>query len=200
MREYDRELMKQMLLVMRAADFAARRHVDQRRKGRAREPYLNHLAEVAFLLADTASEPDPQLIAAGWLHDTLEDTATSKEELEALFGKEVTRIVSEVTDDKSLPKAERKRLQVENTAKKSREARLLKLADKTSNLRSLAKSPPEDWDRRRLAEYGEWAKAVVASCRGLNAALEDAFDQAAAEFAAKLALVHPSSEVPDHAG
>ena len=127
------------------------------------------------------------LISAGWLHDTLEDTATSKEELVFLFGKEVAGIVAEVTDDKSLPKAERKRLQVETTAKKSPQARLLKIADKTSNLRSLAISPPEGWDTRRMVEYGEWAEAVVASCRGLNAPLEIAFDQAAAEFAAKIA-------------
>jgi (p)ppGpp synthase/HD superfamily hydrolase len=100
------------VLVTRTADFAARRHVDQRRKGAAREPYINHLAEVAHLLSEATDGEDGALIAAGFLHDTLEDTETEYEELQAIFGQDVASLVAEVTDDKSLPKAERKRLQV----------------------------------------------------------------------------------------
>ena len=159
-----------VVLVMRAADFAARRHAAQHRKGSAREPYVNHLAEVASLLAEAAREPDAALVAAGWLHDTLEDTPTDRAELERLFGPAVADLVAEVTDDKSLPKAERKRRQVD-----------MQLADKTSNLRSLAASPPEGWERQRIADYVAWAEEVVAGCRGTNAALESLFDRAAAE-------------------
>src|SRR5262245_26993902 len=133
-------------LVTRAADFAARRHVNQRRKGAAQEPYFNHLAEVAALLAEHVNPPDAELIAAGYLHDTLEDTETTFEELETAFGPVITKIVSECTDDKSLPKAERKRRQVESTPKKSVRARLLKIADKTSNLRALVYTPPSNWE------------------------------------------------------
>ncbi|MCP1559408.1 UNVERIFIED_ORG: (p)ppGpp synthase/HD superfamily hydrolase [Methylobacterium sp. SuP10 SLI 274] len=168
-------------LVSRAADFAARRHADQKRKGAAHEPYVNHLAEVASLLAETMGEPDAALVAAGWLHDTVEDTQTDREELERLFGPRVASLVAEVTDDKSLPKAERKRRQVEAAPHKSAGAKAIKLADKTSNLRSLTASPPEGWERQRIADYIAWAQEVVAGCRGTNAALEDRFDRAVAE-------------------
>ena len=168
-------------LVSRAADFAARRHSDQRRKGSAREPYVNHLAEVAALLAETAEAPDASLVAAGWLHDTIEDTGTTRAELERLFGKPVGDLVAEVTDDKSLPKPERKRRQVEGAPHKSSGAKAIKIADKTSNLRSLAASPPDDWDRQRVADYVAWSEAVVAGCRGTNTALEALFDRAVVE-------------------
>ena len=177
-----------VVLVTRAADFAARRHVDQRRKGDAREPYINHLAEVAALLAEATDGADAVLVAAGFLHDTLEDTPTEYEELQALFGDDVASLVAEVTDDKSLLKAERKRLQVETAAKKSERARLIKIADKTSNLRALAASPPADWDVRRVAEYIGWAEQVVERCRGLNVKLEHAFDTAVAEARAAIAM------------
>jgi (p)ppGpp synthase/HD superfamily hydrolase len=167
-----------LLIVARAADFAARRHVDQKRKGAAREPYINHLAEVANLLSEATEGKDGALVAAGFLHDTLEDTETEREELQAVFGEDVASLVADVTDDKSLPKAERKRLQVATAAKKSARARLLKIADKTSNLRALAASPPTDWDFARALEYVEWAEQVVSHCRGLNAKLELVFDAA----------------------
>ncbi|UYW30871.1 HD domain-containing protein [Methylorubrum extorquens] len=177
----DPDRREDVALVSRAADFAARRHADQQRKGAAREPYVNHLAEVASLLAETMGEPDAALVAAGWLHDTLEDTQTDREELERLFGPRVASLVAEVTDDKSLPKAERKRRQVEAAPHKSAGAKAIKLAEKTSNFRSLTASPPEGWERQRIADYIAWAQEVVAGCRGTNAALEDRFDRAVAE-------------------
>jgi (p)ppGpp synthase/HD superfamily hydrolase len=171
----------------RAADFAARRHAGQRRKGAAQEPYINHLAEVALLLAETRETPDASLVAAGWLHDTLEDTETTRGELEELFGSHVAALVVEVTDDKSLPKEMRKRLQVEKAASKSPAAREIKIADKTSNLRSLALSPPETWPRERLEAYVAWASSVVDGCRGLNLELEKRFDAAAEHARAAIA-------------
>lgn len=182
----DRDRGDDLALVSRAADFAARRHATQHRKGTAREPYVNHLAEVAALLAETAGKPDAALVAAGWLHDTLEDTRTDREELDRLFGSRVADLVAEVTDDKSLPKAERKRRQVEAAPHKSAGARAIKVADKTSNLRSLTMSPPDGWERQRIADYIAWAEDVVAGCRGTNAALEDIFDRAVAQARATL--------------
>jgi guanosine-3',5'-bis(diphosphate) 3'-pyrophosphohydrolase len=167
-----------IVLIATAADFAARAHVKQRRKGAAQEPYINHLAEVALLLTEATEGADAELIAAGWLHDTLEDTEVEREELEARFGEAIAAIVAEVTDDKALPKAERKRLQVETAAKKSAQARMLKIADKTSNLRAMAMSPPMGWDLERRNDYIDWAEAVVAGCRGLNEPLEEVFDDA----------------------
>jgi (p)ppGpp synthase/HD superfamily hydrolase len=174
------EIINGVLLATRAADFAARRHVGIRRKGRAQEPYINHLAEVALLLSDATDGKDPILVAAGWLHDTIEDTETSREELAEKFGEDVALVVAECTDDKSLPKAERKRLQILHAPGKSERARMLKIADKTSNVRSLIASPPDQWERERLLDYIDWAEKVVAKCRGLNARLEAEFDQAAA--------------------
>jgi guanosine-3',5'-bis(diphosphate) 3'-pyrophosphohydrolase len=174
--------MNGLVLVSRAADFAAERHKDQRRKGEAQLPYVNHLAEVARLLAVATQGADAELIAAGWLHDTVEDTATSYDELVSAFGGEVASLVMEVTDDKSLPKAERKRLQVLKTPAKTSRAKMIKLADLTSNLRKL----PENWERRRIHEYFEWADQVAAGCRGVNADLERTFDQTAASGRAAL--------------
>ena len=161
-----------------AADYAARQHIAQRRKGPRAEPYVNHLTEVAALLAEATDGSDVALLMAGLLHDTLEDTDTTYEDLLQRFGPDVASLVAEVTDDKSLPKEERKRLQIEKTAGKSRRAKLLKIADKTSNLRGLVRSPPAGWTEARLRDYVVWANDVVRSCRGLNARLEAAFDAA----------------------
>lgn len=171
-------MMNDLVLVSRAALFAAQKHSAMRRKGVAKEPYINHLAEVAYFLGQATDGTDSVLVAAGWLHDTVEDTDTSREDLEVSFGAEVAAVVAECTDDKSLPKAERKRLQALNTPHKSPRARMLKIADKTSNILSLVHSPPEHWEKERLAAYIAWAEEVVAGCRGLNAALEKRFDGA----------------------
>ena len=119
--------MNDVVLISRAADFAAQRHADQRRKGASKEPYINHLSEVARRLAMATEGSDGPLVAAGWLHDTIEDTATSRDDLTLEFGDDVASLVIEVTDDKKLPKAERKRLQVVQTPKKSRRARMIKI-------------------------------------------------------------------------
>jgi len=182
-----------LLLVARALEFAARRHSAQRRKGLAAEPYVNHLAEVACLLAEACGGQDAELVAAGLLHDSLEDTATRAAELEREFGPGVLALVLEVTDDKSLPRQERKRLQVETAGGKSARARMIKIADKASNLRSILASPPVGWaqaryggSRRRRLEYFRWAAQVVERCRGVSPELAAAFDQAYREGLARL--------------
>jgi GTP diphosphokinase / guanosine-3',5'-bis(diphosphate) 3'-diphosphatase len=167
-----------LVQVMRALDFAARHHAHQRRKGAAKEPYINHLAEVATLLAEATEGRDPTLVIGGLLHDLIEDQDVAVDDIAARFGRAVADLVLEVTDDKSLSRAERKERQIETAAGKSKRARMLKLADKTSNLRSMATSPPVDWPAERRVEYVEWAKRVVAGCRGVNPALERAFDEA----------------------
>ncbi len=161
-----------------AADYAARQHIAQRRKGYRAEPYVNHLTEVAAMLAEATGGADPVLVMGGLLHDTLEDTDATYEDLIERFGPEVAALVQEVTDDKSLPKDVRKRLQIEKTPGKSTRAKLLKIADKTSNLRGLIESPPAGWTEERLRDYVVWAEQVVRSCRGLNAKLEAQFDVA----------------------
>ena len=147
--------------VLRAARFAAEKHAGQRRKGAAAEPYINHLLEVAQMVADSLAEPDVNLVNAALLHDTVEDAAATREEIEEHFGPDVAELVGEVTDDKSLSKEERKNLQVKNASKKSARAARIKMADKISNLRSILSSPPENWDLQRRKEYFEWAKQVV---------------------------------------
>lgn len=162
----------------RALDFAAHKHIDQRRKGVRAEPYVNHLSEVALLVAEATEGKDPVAVIAALLHDTLEDTDASFEEIEELFGEEVVRVVAETTDDKRMSKAERKQHQIDAAPTASKRAKLVKLADKVSNLRSMAASPPADWPLARKIEYFEWAYAVVAGLRGTNARLEAVFDRA----------------------
>jgi (p)ppGpp synthase/HD superfamily hydrolase len=142
-----------ILLIARAWNFSAERHAKQRRKGEAQEPYVNHLAEVAELVATATEGRDANLVAAAVLHDTVEDTATLLGELASIFNTDIADLVAEVTDDKRLDKAERKKHQVEHASAKSTRAKILKLADKTSNLRSLVKSPPADWSLERKREY-----------------------------------------------
>src|ERR1043166_5423490 len=174
-------------LIMQAADFAARRHAGQRRKGVAGEPYVNHLIEVAALLAEATGGNDTALIAGALLHDTLEDTATEDEELEKQFGPEIAALVAAVTDDKSLPKAERKRRQIESAPGATPRAKLLKIADKTSNVRPPVISPPTNGDGARAAHYIDWPERVVAGCRGPTPTLERAFDAAVTDARAALA-------------
>ena len=171
------------LRIAHAIEFAARKHVDQRRKGARAEPYVNHVAEVASLLAQATRGRDANLVIAGLLHDTLEDTPTRHAELVRHFGRDVADLVREVTDDKRLHKRLRKRLQVERAPHKSRRAKMLKIADKTANLRSILVSPPTDWTAKRMRDYYDWAARVVAGCRGVNAFLEREFDKVHAKGA-----------------
>jgi (p)ppGpp synthase/HD superfamily hydrolase len=170
--------MNDLTRIMQAADEAARWHVDQRRKGQAAEPYINHLLEVACLVTTATEGREPDVVIAALLHDSVEDQGIAIEQIASAYGRKVADIVSEVTDDKSLPKAERKRLQVETAAHKSREARLIKLADKTSNVRAIANSPPPDWPVERRLDYVRWAGEVVARIRGTSPWLEQQFDEA----------------------
>lgn len=162
-------------LISEAAEVAARRHKSMLRKGRS-EPYVNHLAEVANFLAIATNGADAELVAAGWLHDTLEDTETTAEELSARFSDRVAALVTECTDDMSLPKAERRRRQVVDAPKKSADAKLIKIADKISNIGARIRSNPTDEERADLIEYTDWAVQVVAGCRGGNAYLDEMFD------------------------
>ncbi len=163
--------------ILETLRFAAGKHRDQRRKDVPSSPYINHTIEVAETLARVGGVTDPATLQAAVLHDTVEDTETTFDELEARFGREVRDLVAEVTDDKSLPKAERKRLQIEHARSLSRKAKLIKLADKICNVRDVADSPPADWSTERRSEYLEWSSGVVAGCRGVNPNLERFYDQ-----------------------
>lgn len=161
-----------------AIGFAANKHRDQRRKDAVASPYINHPIALANVLANEAGIDDERVLIAAILHDTIEDTETSEQELIREFGQEVTSIVLEVTDDKALSKPERKRLQIEHAPTISRRAKLVKLADKICNLRDIATSPPPDWSLTRRQEYYDWAKAVIDGLRGVHPGLESIFDEA----------------------
>jgi (p)ppGpp synthase/HD superfamily hydrolase len=182
--------MKELVEVLKAADAAARWHVHQRRKGVAQEPYMNHLLEVAALVAEATDGAAPKLVIAALLHDTVEDCEVPLETIKKEYGKKVAGLVGEVTDDKKLEKNERKRLQVENAPHKSNKAKILKLADKTSNLRALTHSPAANWSNARRLEYLEWARDVAKGLRGVkgNGWLEKRFDDAAEEAQRSIAL------------
>jgi GTP diphosphokinase / guanosine-3',5'-bis(diphosphate) 3'-diphosphatase len=169
---------KDLALLFRALAFAAHKHRDQRRKDAEASPYINHPIALAEILAGEGGVADAEVLAAALLHDTIEDTDTSLEELRAEFGERIAAMVAEVTDDKSLPKAERKRLQIEHAAGISAGAKLVKLADKICNLRDVAERPPAKWDLQRRQEYFEWARRVIDQLRGTHPGLEAVFDAA----------------------
>lgn len=163
-------------LVIRAAAFAAERHRRQRRLDAERTPYINHPLALADVLANEGGIDDAVVLCAALLHDTIEDTATTAEEIESAFGAKIAAVVLEVSDDKGLSKAERKRLQIEHAAHASSEAQLVKLADKICNLRDLLAAPPRGWSAERKREYFDWSARVIDALRGAHAPLEAVFD------------------------
>jgi GTP diphosphokinase / guanosine-3',5'-bis(diphosphate) 3'-diphosphatase len=168
----------ELALLLKALAFAAHKHRDQRRKDAEASPYINHPIALADVLVNEGGVTDVEVLCAALLHDTVEDTATTPAELAEAFGERVAGIVAEVTDDPKLPKAERKRLQVEHAGALSAQAKLVKLADKICNLRDVALRPPASWDLERRREYFDWAKRVVDGLRGVHPGLEAAFDAA----------------------
>ena len=164
-----------------ALHFAAGKHRDQRRKDREESPYINHPIQVAELIARVGRVSDLATLQAAVLHDTVEDTETTFEELEVRFGGEVAGLVKEVTDDKGLRNETRKRLQVEHAPNLSFEAKHIKVADKISNIMHVAYSPPEGWSKERREEYLDWSERVVVGCRGANEALDAHYDESLRE-------------------
>lgn len=162
-------------LVTRAFAFAAERHARQRRNAAADEPYINHLAEVANLLSYATEGTDPALVAVGLLHDVLEDTGTTEDELKLLFGPDIADAVREVTDPPGLDEPARRQRQVDHAPELSPRAKMLKIADKTSNIRERIRQRPAGKTDAEIRDYIEWGAMVVAGCRGLNERLEDAF-------------------------
>jgi GTP diphosphokinase / guanosine-3',5'-bis(diphosphate) 3'-diphosphatase len=161
-----------------ALAFAALKHRDQRRKDVDASPYINHPIALARVLSVEAGIDDEDVLIAAILHDTVEDTDTTLDELRTRFGNRIASLVAEVTDDTSLDRADRKRLQIEHAPSLTREAALIKLADKICNLRDVADNPPPDWPLARRREYFEWACQVIDGLRGAHPQLEKAFDEA----------------------
>ena len=172
--------------LLEAINFAAYKHKDQRRKGVNAEPYINHPLAVAKLLTDVAIVYDLDILQAAILHDTIEDTETSREELLMKFGKAVTDYVIELTDDKSLPKAERKQLQIVNAPHKSKGAKLIKLCDKICNITDVMNEPPTHWNIDRRKEYFDWAEQVVKALDCDNFSLNRLFEKRISEARDKL--------------
>ena len=168
-------------LLLRALRFASQKHSDQRRKNAKASPYINHPIQVAQILWDVAGVRDDTLLVAAILHDTIEDTDATPDEIKREFGEEILALVLEVTDDKNLPGQMRKQLQVEHAPHKSYRAKLLKLADKISNVGDISKWPPKDWSVERRQEYLLWTERVVAGLRGVNEKLESQYDELLAQ-------------------
>jgi GTP diphosphokinase / guanosine-3',5'-bis(diphosphate) 3'-diphosphatase len=178
--------MKDIALLLNAVRFAAHKHRYQRRKDEDASPYINHPIEVADILARVGDVSDLATLLAGVLHDTVEDTGTTFSELEQAFGRDVRLVVEEVTDDKSLPKDLRKRLQIEHAPTLSFRAKQIKIADKICNVHDVTHAPPPKWPLERRREYLQWAAKVVEGCRGSNANLENHFEEKLQEAWAKL--------------
>lgn len=163
-------------LILHALEFASIKHKDQRRKDAEASPYINHPIALAKVLCIEGGITDPKVICGALLHDTIEDTETTAEELNVHFGKAITKIVLEVSDDKNLLKEDRKRRQIEHAHHVSRRAKLVKLADKISNLRDILNSPPANWPKKRKQDYFDWAKEVVDQVRDASKKLGKVFD------------------------
>jgi guanosine-3',5'-bis(diphosphate) 3'-pyrophosphohydrolase len=166
------------LMLIKALAFASRKHSQQRRRDATASPYINHPIALVSILGVEAGNDDPDVLCAALLHDTVEGTETSAEELREIFGNAIASIVAEVTDDKNLPEQERRRLQVEHAAHLSPKARLVKVADKIANLRDVADSPPVDWPIEQCRAYFDWGKQVVHAMPDVPPVLRTLFDAA----------------------
>jgi len=170
--------MTDLNIIFKALSFAALKHRDQRRKNVEASPYINHPIDLVNVLVNEGQVTDPDIIVAAILHDTVEDTDTSFTELEPIFGKLITDVVRELTDDKRLRKEQRKQQQIDKAATASDQAKQVKLADKICNLRDMCSAPPAGWDLDRRREYFDWSLAVVDQLRGTHDLLESLFDEA----------------------
>ena len=164
--------------LLRALVYAARKHTKQRRKGNREIPYINHPIEVAALVATVGGCDDVAVLQAAILHDTIEDTDATPEEIEREFGADVKSLVLEMTDDMSLPSPQRKLVQIDRAAGLSHRAKLIKIADKIANVGDIARHPPPDWSAERRKNYFNWTALVIDRIRGTNAALEACYDEA----------------------
>ena len=171
---------KQLNLIFEALSFASVKHREQKRKDGA-SPYINHPINVADMMVRIGGISDPEVLAAALLHDTVEDVGVTEDELKEIFGERVASLVMECTDDKSLPKARRKELQVEHAPHKTPDAKSIKIADKISNINDIMVRPPSDWPMERIIAYLDWAEKVVSGLRGQNPPLEKLFDERIAE-------------------
>lgn len=170
-------------VISRAAAFSADAHRNQRRKNAEGTPYINHPLRVGAYVARAVTEQGDlsdidraTIIAAAYLHDTVEDTSVLPMDLQREFGSRITAVVAEVTDNKSLSKLERKQLQVVNAPKKSREAKFVKLADKLDNLTDLLSELPKGWTPEIRRGYFVWAYHTIAGMRGTSELLESELD------------------------
>jgi guanosine-3',5'-bis(diphosphate) 3'-pyrophosphohydrolase len=175
-----------LTLLLKALNFSASKHRHQRRKDTAASPYINHPIEVAHILWTIGEVDDVTAVIAAILHDTIEDTDTTPEEIRQSFGDEVLGLVLEMSDDKSLPKQERKHNQIIHSPHLSQRAKQIKLADKICNVHDIAYAPPDHWTRQRRIDYLQWAQAVIDGLRGTNAQLEKLFDETLAQARQKL--------------
>jgi GTP diphosphokinase / guanosine-3',5'-bis(diphosphate) 3'-diphosphatase len=162
--------------IMLALEFASIKHEDQRRKGIKKRPYINHPIKVASLLSETGQQTDHLLIAAALLHDTIEDTKTTKKDIFDSFGEEIANLVCEVTDNMKLPNQQRKKNQITHASELSEKAKMIKIADKTANILDLIEYPIP-WSKKRKMDYITWTKKVVDECRGVNRLLENNYDK-----------------------
>ncbi|MEW5816874.1 MAG: HD domain-containing protein [Spirochaetota bacterium] len=178
----------QFQLIFKALQFAAEKHTGQRRKNIERSPYINHPIAVAFYLSTFGGINDHRILTAAILHDTLEDTDTTEEELEKNFGLEILNLVKEVTDDKKLSKELRKQLQIVHARGISAGAKNIKLADKISNITDIMNAPPALWTYKRKTEYLNWTERVVKELSGTNGALEKLYFDRLSEARSSLRL------------
>ena len=170
-----------MNLVLKATQFAALKHCDQRRKD-GKTPYIIHPISVAMILAEIGSIEDPEILSAALLHDTLEDTDTSAHELDKNFGSRVRIILEELTDNDMLTFSQSKQMQIENAPNLSKNATLVRIADKISNVSDVIENPPPEWNQKRCNKYVDWAEAVMNNCQKVNQDLENHFFELLTEY------------------
>ncbi|EFO18322.1 hypothetical protein LOAG_10172 [Loa loa] len=163
-------------LIIEAVDLAARRHRQQRRKDAAQTPYVNHPIGVAYILTSEGQITDTTTIIAAILHDIVEHTKTTDEEIRKMFGDEIADIVKECTMVRSMKREARMKSELEKASKLSHKAKLVQLADKLNNIRDIERGTPLGWTKQHVTEYIIFAKDLLSKIRGIHGPLESALD------------------------
>ncbi|MFZ9848658.1 MAG: HD domain-containing protein [Flavobacteriales bacterium] len=168
-------IMANLQLLFKALNYSAEQHKAQRRKGMESVPYINHPIKVTNIITQFIPDASDDLICAAILHDVVEDTDATIDDIKNKFGDAIASIVQEVTDDKSISKAESRRKQIENAPKLSYNAKIIRVCDKISNVRDICGENIPDWDYKTKIEYLNWAEQVVYALDKFHEELQFAF-------------------------
>jgi len=168
--------------VLGAAIFATEKHKSQVRSNEKKTPYIIHPIEVADLVMKIGHVYDKDVLITALLHDVMDDTQTTYEQITSLYGTKVSSYLEEMTSKQGLSLKEQKKQQIMQAFRQNPSVAIIKLSDKLSNLKTLATSPPPSWSRDRIDQYFQWAQTVIENLPESNQLLKKAVKNVISDY------------------